>query len=99
MKEWTVGRRLTAGVEDVVNLLQGQALGCRGAAADLNNVRDAFEGNKALRRRGRVGILGDANLPAFGILKFKLEDAVGLELSISEWQEVGRLNGKLTPGG
>jgi hypothetical protein len=77
-------KRLTAGIEDVVNLLQRQALGCRRAAADLDNVRDGLERNKALWRRCRVGILGDANLPAFGVLKFKLEDAVGLGLSVSE---------------
>ncbi len=74
------GGWLTVGVADIVDLLQRQAGGSGGAAAQLDDVGDGFEGHEAIGGGGGGFVFGDAQLAALGILELDFEDAVGLDI-------------------
>lgn len=69
------GGVLTVGVADKVNLLEGQALGCGGATAELDDVRHGLEGGEALGGGGGGLVLGDAQLAGILVLELDFEVA------------------------
>lgn len=93
--------QLTIGIEDVVNLLQGETLRSSRATAQLNNVRHGLERDKAGRGWCRVLVLGDSELTPLLVLELDFEDAVGLATGVSTVTYHAEVLGcyELTPGG
>ncbi len=74
-----VRETLTVGVEDVVDLLQGDV---GTATGKLNLVRDRLQGNKAGRGGSRVRVLSDAQGGSIGTLELDLKAAVQLQVNV-----------------
>jgi hypothetical protein len=70
------GDKLTVLVQDVVDLLEGDALGSLG---EVDDEGDGLDGDEAGRRGGGVGVLRDGESAAVGVLEFNFEDTVLLE--------------------
>ena len=71
------GDGFTPGCEDVVHLLEGQALG---AALELDDVGHGLEEVESRRGVPRRGVLRDGQDPGIGVLELNLQGAVVLSI-------------------